>query len=153
MYWVIFLCHLLTQRRDEEITFLRRDFTEALLEYFRTWLKLEERGNRQCGCEMSSVTKVFSCNILNWAMKENAMLELLFTSIPPFISPYLAFLRCLLVALTFKASLIPSTLCSWEGLHFENTWHSGKYTLYVKNQWWHNIYSPKAKHLEFLYRE
>lgn len=54
------------------------------------------------------------------------------------------------VAPAFKLSLIPDTLHSWESLHFENTWHSGKYTLYVKNQWWHNIYSPKAKHLCFF---
>lgn len=60
------------------------------------------------------------------------------------------FLLSLLAASVFKLSLIPDTLCSWESLHFENTWHSGKYTLYVKNQWWHNIYSPKAKNLCFF---
>lgn len=31
------------------------------------------------------------------------------------------FLLSLLVALVFKLSLIPDTLCSWESLHFENT--------------------------------
>lgn len=36
-------------------------------------------------------------------------------------SPSFAFLSRLLVALAFKSSLIPSTLCSWEALHFENT--------------------------------
>lgn len=90
-------------------------------------------------------------NILIWETNDNSwqvhISYSFHSSFSHFLLLFSSFFAC---SFCFKLSLIPDTLCSWESLHFENTWHSGKYTLYVKNQWWHNIYSPKAKNLCFF---